>query len=337
MRLTKELLLRFAKTHATERLLQRPHPICIYLTGSLCTDDFLLGGCTDIDLIFVHNICPSVERELIAVTPDVALDIRHYDVSVFEQPRQLRNNAWIGSFLCENPLVLHDSRHWFEFTQASVCAQFFRPENALLRSQPFLDSARQLWMECISGTHKPGAFTLRSYLRSIYAGANALACLLGIPLAERRAFSQFAQYAQTAEKPSLTGQLVELLTSPLVNDEAWQFMQKNWLDAMQQAGKQENCPVELSSLRHAYLLQAAQAIWNTTPAGAVWQMLQYWTEAMVYLPADAARIKLWEEACKLLNLMPENYAKRFSQLDQFLEEIESYFDLFKLKNSINTD
>lgn len=337
MRLTKELLIRFAKNHVTERLLQRPRPICIYLTGSLCTDDFLLGGCTDIDLVFVHNVCPPVERELIAVTPDITLDIRHYDVTVFEQPRQLRSNAWIGSFLCENPLVLHDSGHWFEFTQASVCAQFFRPEYALLRAQPFLDAARQRWMECISGSHKPGAFTLRAYLRSIDDGANALACLQGIPLPERRAFSQFAQYAQAAEMPALTGQLVELLTSPAVNDKSWQIMQKNWQDALQQMGTLETFPVELSPLRQAYLLQAAQAIWNATPAGAVWLLLKNWTEAMVYLPGDAERMKQWEEACRLLNLSPENYPERFNQLDNFLEEIESYFDLYKQKNSLITD
>ena len=64
MKLTKDLLIRFAKTHVAERLQKKPRPLCIYLTGSVCTEDFLLGGCTDIDLVCIHNIQPAVEREL---------------------------------------------------------------------------------------------------------------------------------------------------------------------------------------------------------------------------------------------------------------------------------
>ena len=334
MRLTKDLLIRFAKTHVAERLQKKPRPLCIYLTGSVCSDDFLLGGCTDIDLVFVHNIQPSEERELVPLTPDVHLDIRHYDITRFEQPRQLRRDVWIGSFLCENPLVLHDNGHWFEFTQASVCAQFFRPENALLRSQPLVDSARQRWMECFSGTHKPGIFTLRAYLRSIEDAANALSCLAGLPLAERRMFSQFSMRAQGAGLPSLPGTLAELITSPAVTDEAWKTWQSHWKECLSQVSSQENCPIELSSIRHPYLINAAVSTWEKSPAGAMWLMLRTWTDSASYLPKDSPFQDQFNEMCSLLELSPEYYAKRMAELDRFLEEIEAYFVSFKHKNSL---
>lgn len=337
MRLTKDLLIRFAKTHVAERLQKKPRPLCIYLTGSVCSDDFLLGGSTDIDLVFVHNIQPAEERELIPLTPDVHLDIWHYDITRFEQPRQLRRDVWIGSFLCENPLVLHDNGHWFEFTQASVCAQFFRPENALLRSQPLIDSARQRWMECFSGTHKPGIFTLRAYLRSIEDAANALACLVGLPLAERRLFSQFALRAQAAGLPSLPGTLAELVTSPAVTDEAWQDWRNQWKDSLTQVSAQENCPIEISSSRHTYLLHAASSTWEKSPAGALWLMLKTWTDAAVLLPKDSPLLEKFNEMCSMLELTPDFYSRRMEFLDRFLEEIEAYFDSFKHKNSLTEE
>ncbi len=334
MRLTKDLLLRLTKTHVAERLLEKPRPLCIYLTGSLCTEDFLLGGTTDIDLVFIHNLKPETERQLVAVTPDIHLDIWHYDVTVFEQPRQLRRNVWIGSFLCENPLVLHDNGHWFEYTQASACAQFFRPENSLLRAQPLLDAARQRWMECFSGTHKPGVFTLRAYLRSIEDACNAFACLTGLPFAERRLITQFANRAKAEGRSSLTGLLVDMMTSPAVNEENWKSWQQNWQAALKESAGLPNCPVHLSALRQPYYLQAAQAQWESFPASAVWNMLKTWTDAVISLPPDSLQLKQWEVMCAELELSPENYAPRLEKLDQFLDEIEVFVDQFKIRNSL---
>ena len=337
MKLTKDLLIRFAKTHVAESLQKKPRPLCIYLTGSVCTEDFLLGGCTDIDLVCIHNLQPAVERELIPLTPDVHLDIRHYDITRFDQPRQLRSDVWIGSFLCENPLVLHDNGHWFEFTQASVCSQFFRPEYALQRAQPLIDSARQRWMECFSGTHKPGVFTLRAYLRSIEDAANALACLVGLPLAERRMFAQFAMRAQGAGLPNLAGSLAELVTSPAVTDEAWLTWQPEWKTCLSQVSSQENCPVELSSIRHPYLFNASCSTWEKSPTGAIWLMLKTWTDAVTFLPKDSPLLDTFNGMCSQLELSPEHYNQRITGLDRFLEEIEAYFVSFKRKNSLSDE
>ena len=55
MRLTRETLIKIARDTATQRARVSRRIICIYLTGSCLTDDPLLGGTTDIDLVIVQD------------------------------------------------------------------------------------------------------------------------------------------------------------------------------------------------------------------------------------------------------------------------------------------
>jgi hypothetical protein len=197
-----------------------------------------------------------------------------------------------------------------------------------------MDIARQRWMECFSGTHKPGVFTLRAYLRSIEDASNALSCLVGLPLSERRMFTQFSMRAQGAGLPTLPGFLAELVTSPAVTDEAWQTWYAQWKNCLTQVSAQENCPIELSSPRHSYLLHAALSTWEKTPAGAIWLILKNWTDAAFILPKDSPLLEQFSGMCSQLELSPEHYNERISALDRFLEEVEAFFDSFKNKNSL---
>ena len=65
MRITRETLLKIARDTAAQRARASRDILCIYLTGSLTTDQPLLGGVTDIDLIIVHGSEPPVEREVL--------------------------------------------------------------------------------------------------------------------------------------------------------------------------------------------------------------------------------------------------------------------------------
>ena len=53
MRVTRESLIRIAKETAQERAYNDKNIIAAYLIGSLLTEDPLLGGVTDIDLVLV--------------------------------------------------------------------------------------------------------------------------------------------------------------------------------------------------------------------------------------------------------------------------------------------
>ena len=116
MRITQGTLLKNAKNEAADRLRRDRHLVCIYLTGSMTTDSPLLGGATDIDLVIIHSSEPEQEREIVRVTDEVHLDIAHYPQMLFRDTRRLRVDPWLGSYLCLDPLVLHDSGHWFDFT-----------------------------------------------------------------------------------------------------------------------------------------------------------------------------------------------------------------------------
>ncbi|MDZ4158456.1 MAG: hypothetical protein U1B80_01585, partial [Anaerolineaceae bacterium] len=133
MRITRELLLKLARTTAANRLLANRSVLCVYLTGSLLDDEPLLGGTADIDLIFIHDSQPPAAREVERISNEVHLDIAHLSQENFQHTRRLRTDPWFGSFLCASPIVLHDTHHWFDFIQASVCSQFHDPEYVVRR------------------------------------------------------------------------------------------------------------------------------------------------------------------------------------------------------------
>ena len=54
MRINRQTLLRIANDTVAQRVRQERGILSAYLCGSLLGDDYLLGGCTDIDLVFIH-------------------------------------------------------------------------------------------------------------------------------------------------------------------------------------------------------------------------------------------------------------------------------------------
>ena len=146
MRITRDLLLNTAKETVKRHTFGGHDLICAYLTGSLIYDQPLLGGITDIDLIYIHSGDPPCAREIVPITDDIHLDIAHFSQTAFSQPRNLRTDPWIGSFLCQDPLVLYNTQHWFDYTQAGTSAQFYQPANVIQRVKFFSEQARSSWL-----------------------------------------------------------------------------------------------------------------------------------------------------------------------------------------------
>src|SRR5512140_2545038 len=97
MRVTRDSLIRLARETAQERSFNDRSIIAAYLTGSLVTDtDPMLGGTTDIDLVLVHSMAAPVDREIVKLSPDFHLDIRHRSRSEFRSPRELRADPSLG-------------------------------------------------------------------------------------------------------------------------------------------------------------------------------------------------------------------------------------------------
>ncbi len=135
MRVTRQSLIRIAKENTQERVYNDASIVAVYLTGSLVSDaDPLLGGTADIDLVIVHDGQPSLTRQIVKLTPDFHLDIRHRNASELKSSRELRTDPMLGWELYD-PMLLYEREKFFQFLQAGLRAgsEFHAPEVVLAR------------------------------------------------------------------------------------------------------------------------------------------------------------------------------------------------------------
>jgi hypothetical protein len=309
----------------------------VYLTGSLLADEPLLGGTADIDLIFVHDSDPYTEREIIRLSDEVHLDIAHYSQTVFHQPRHLRISPWIGPYLCYNPIALHDSQHWFEFTQASVCAQFSDPENVYQRVGHFAAAARQKWMDLQFNNLSGETRRMLAYLEALEDAVNAIASFSGPPLTQRRMLLQYAQRARAINRPGMADGLVDMIMPQPVRAEDWQAWQPAWVAALNAAAKLEAGPARLHPARKNYYARAAAALWESEPAAALWILLHTWTLAVHALEAGPELLAPWRAALTTLQLDPDSFESRLAQMDTYLDNVEEVMETFAQQNGIDAN
>src|SRR5215208_3884991 len=213
MRVTRESLIRIAKETVQERAFNDRYLIAAYLTGSLVSPaDPLLGGTTDIDIIFVHADEPKQQREFVKLTPDFHLDISHRARSEFKRPRELRLDPWLGWEMYD-PMLLFEREKFFEFIQAGLRAgfEFNAPTPALQRSRILLSHGRGIWRDLLTLGDTVTPKDLTQYMKSLYHAVNAVAELSGAPLQERRLMLDFPARAETAQRPGMDAALIGLL------------------------------------------------------------------------------------------------------------------------------
>jgi len=334
MRITRETLLKVARDSVAQRVRLSRRVVCVYLTGSLLQEEPLLGGTTDIDLFFIHDAEPPVAREVVRLTDEISLDIANLSQAIFHQPRHLRQDPWVGSFLRANPIPLHDTQHWFEFTQASVGAQFNQPDYILQRSRPLADAARSEWMSLHLGSVESGPQALCIYLRSLEYAANAIATLNGTPLTERRFLLKFPERAEAVGRPWLADGLVNLIQADAVDEEHWQSFQAAWKASLEAASQQEKCLPRLNACRLPYYTRAASALFPESPPAAFWLMLRTWSMALTCLPPEAASSSEWQTLLQSQALDESHFEERLEALDAYLDRVEETLDLWAKDNCI---
>jgi hypothetical protein len=333
MRINREILLKVVRDTVSNRLRQERDLLSVYLVGSLLEDDPLLGGATDLDLVFVHIDAPAQEREILPVSETIHLDLRRHERSLYRQARQLRLHPWLGPTLfgCQ---VLHDPQHFLDFTQASVRGQFDRPENTLGRARQHLEAARQAWRRLQLPPGEPGPADVAAYLQAAGDAANAAACLSGPPLAQRRFLLQFPARAQAAGQPGLAAGLLGLLGGARLQAETLQ----GWLPAWQSAwdGLPAAVPVELSPARRNYYLLGAKAVLEGPhPEAAAWPLLHTWTAAAGLLAPDSPGRTGWQQACAGLGLLGgPAFGQRLQALDAYLDTVEETLEAWGRKNGV---
>lgn len=336
MRVTRETLIRLAKETAQERAFNDKSIIAAYLTGSLLTEEPFLGGVTDIDLVLVMNDKPLMTREIVKLTPDFHVDISYRARSEYQPPRALRTNPWLG-YEIYDPMLLLESQHFFEFTQAAVRAgfEFHEPALALARCRKLLDHGRQIWFDLMDVGEDAGPKEVTKYLKSLYHAANAIAELHGPPLPERRLLLLFPGLAGQAGRPGMSAGLLGLLGGAGLEASTLEGWLPAWKDNFLAAYLSGKADARINSARLNYYEKCFQAmLGGDDPTVMLWPLLNTWTLSALALPAGET--KEWRAACARLGLTGERFAERVQGLDHFLDEIEILLDEIAAVNGLET-
>jgi hypothetical protein len=335
MRITRDTLLKIARDTAAQRVRVSRRVRCIYLTGSCLSEEPLLGGCADIDLVIVEDGAPLQAREVVRLNDEVSLDISHYAQEDFQQPRHLRVDPWLGPILYNKPMVLHDSNHWFDYIQASTGAQFLQPDNVLARGRKLAEMARQSWLELSMGGMSDPARQIYAFYKALENAGNAFASLTGIPLTERRFMLNLNQRATAIQQIDLCTALMHLATGDAeVTDEDWQGWLSQWEAALAAAGAMETNPIRLAPARQHYYTRSAAALWNEHPTAAFWIMARTWSQSAAHLPEESPHRASFAQLCQKVGLDEAGFEKRLEELDRALDRVEETLDIWARKNGV---
>ena len=331
MRITRELILKFAKDTIAKQARESRGLLAAFLCGSMLGDDYLRGGTGDIDLVMIHEEQPAIEREVLPLNDEIHLDIAHHYQRDYRDTRRLRVHPWLGPTLnaCK---ALYDPQHFLDFTQASVRGQFDRPDHVSERARTQAEMARQLWQDLETGPQSGGPALLAEYLRAVGFAANAVASLSGPPLVERRFLEQFPARAEAIGRAGLFQGLLGLLGAQHVEAEMLSDWLPHWQTAYDALPAKER-PVHLHPIRKSYYLGAfKQMLEEEKPQLALWPLLRSWTMITALLPGDSAVCQTWQKAVEYLGIYGAGFKERLSALDAYLDTVEETLETWALEN-----
>ena len=334
MRITRDLLLATAKETVKRATFGNHDLVCAYLTGSLTLDDPLIGGATDIDLVYVHSVDIPCSREIVPMADEFHLDITHHAQSVYSQPRKLRTDAWIGSFVVQDPMVLFDNQHWFDYARSGISAHFFQPLNIIERARPFAGAARSQWMALQTQPPPSHAEMVAAYLVSIRNAANAIACLVSVPLTERRFLLDFPQRTLALGAPGLSGGLVDLIVPEEPVEPDWDAWLAGWNSAYDALQGGENTPLKFSPARKSYYEMAIQGLKESHQQAALWLLLWTWSGILRALPEQGQAQQPFEHACSGLMLGSSDLSGRMDALDAYLDAVDETIERWSSQNGL---
>jgi len=337
MRVTRESLIRIAKETAQEHAFNDRDIIAAYLTGSLASNtDPLLGGTTDIDVIFVHASEPKHRREFVTLTPDFHVDISHRAKAEFKRPRELRLDPWLGWEMYD-PMLLFEREKFFEFVQAGLRAgfEFNAPGPALQRSRLLLSHGRGIWRDLLAVSDTVTPQDVTQYMKSLYHAINAVAELSGPPLQERRLMLEFASRAETAQRPGMDAGLAGLLGASELRSSTLNEWLPEWRLAFDAATENSRVDPRIHPARVNYYEKAIRAILvSENPRAALWPLLQTWSLAVEVLPEQA--LEPWRSACSRLRLTAPDFEERVEGLDHYLDDVEALLDELATQYGLET-
>ena len=323
MRITKNLLNKFARETVKQRKRSEPDLLAAYLMGSVLSNEPLLGGTTDIDLVLVHRYLAPTARETDAITPEISLDIFHKTQDDYTQLRQFRQDPWLGYPLTYNHILLFDTDHWLEYVQSSVTAEFHREDNVLARVNVFLSAARDRWRNLSTSPPQNHLVWLDQYLNALSLGANAICGLIGPPLNTRRFMMTFTQRLATLGTPEVRAGFCGLTGCSDLQSTAF----APWITAFEQdlihLSQMDSHPAHLSSCRHGYYVQGFQALAQSEdPTFLSWPLLRTWLDIQLALDHESPGYETWQGFLEILKLTEAVSEEKTEALDSYLDHLD---------------
>lgn len=323
MRITKDLLHKFAQETVKQHKREEPDLYAAYLTGSLLREEPLLGGTTDIDLVLVHKYKASVPREAKKLTQELSLDLIHTVKSDYDEYRKLRLDPLLGYPLTYYNIVLFDTDHWLEFIQATVNAEFHTVDNVLARTKGFLERARENWFSLLQTSSENHLVWLDHYLKILDLAANATVGLISPPLTTRRFMLDFETQVNDLGAPKIYYGLKGLLG--LSENTSTDY--PRWIEAFRknydELIEMETIPTHLSPCRKDYYFNALQALVDSgNPEHATWPLLRTWLDIHLSASQLPKNTGAWKEYLMAMHLTEEDVSEKTEALDSFLDNVE---------------
>lgn len=326
MRINRQILLKIAEDAVDQRVRETRSLLAVYICGSVNREeDPLLGESGDVDLVFVHEYDPGLAREFVRVTNEITLDIRHHTRKDYQTPRELRSHPWLGPTIYDFK-IMHDPRHFLDFTQASLRDQYFRPDNVLRRAQALAGQARRGWVSLL-GAGGGSAEAAHAFLEAAGDAANAIASLEGDPLPERRLLTRFHQRTVQMGQPALYTGLLELLGAGEIEADDLPRWAAAWEAGYRSAAAAPSAADHpawgLHPLRLSYHQAGLKAqLASERPADALWPLLISWTRCAVLLPEEYPARAAWQTAASQIGVIGDGLPQKLEALDAYLDQIE---------------
>jgi len=198
-----------------------------------------------------------------------------------------------------------------------------------------LSHGRQIWRDLLEISDAVTPKDIAQYMKSLYHAVNAVAELSGPPLQERRLMLEFAERAETAQRPGLDTALIGLMGASELNASVIQSWLYDWRHAFESAMESGRVDSRIHLSRVNYYEKAITAMLEgEKPLAALWPLLQTWTLAVNVLPDMAANP--WRAACGQLGLTAVGIEERVNTLDHFLDEVEALLDDLSAQYGLET-
>ncbi|MGA9531237.1 MAG: hypothetical protein WBR18_00825 [Anaerolineales bacterium] len=322
MIITRERLIELAEREAEKRG-ERRGLLAAYVVGSVATGDPIFAGSADVDVVMIHPDPPLRDREIVVLSPDVHLDLYHYDRSRFGQPRELRVDPDLGPSLCQAVRVF-DPDHFFDWVQAGACAQFDLPDQRVTRGRNLLSRARDM-----RASLRPDPVAAVRFVTAALDGANAAMMVSGLPCSGRRVIPNLRARFELVERLDLFRHLIELFNVDQADSSKVADWIAQWAKGYDRRMSEGEDPL-MQPARRDYFLRAFHELADSGQPEAIMPLLILHWPGMSAKGARPAELPEHSEAyldlLAMADLTPDRLVARKHDLEATLDHMELFLE-----------